>query len=262
MVALATQGQVEPDVVGVGTRAQTAIDDVIQNHFRTHPFSTGVNRENAPKVMAEYAAMSEAFPHLQAGAQRPLIVDAIRRRRPVAEDRAVTAAVGTFLASDEFGVKYVLARYGNEGLPKILDTGEHFHSSLLQEDTVRLFGKPVPPAYTDTTGMYLLRLLDDLSDLDPVRRCAAMVAFERHAGHMIESLWESLARLFPVSKDELVYFKVHVGGDDPAEPYHVAMTGRMIERLIPAARFDEFVSAFEIAYDLNYSWCRNICTAR
>jgi hypothetical protein len=109
------------------------------------------------------------------------------------------------------------------------------------------------------TAKYLVRLLDDLADLDPVKRCAAMVAFERHAGTMIEALWESLAKLFPVSKDALVYFKVHVGGDDPAEPYHVAMTARMIERLVPAQRAEEFVQAFRDAYDLNYSWCRAIC---
>lgn len=236
--------------------------NVIESEYSPHPFRDRVTPENCRAVLAQYAAMSEAFPYLQAGSQRRLIEDVISRRAQCPVDHQITSVVANFLTADETGVNFVLSAHGITALSRILDTGEYFHASLLKRDLVRLFGEPVLPDYSDATCTYLLALLEDLSHLDPVHRVAAMVAFESHAGRMIESLWNRLEEIFPIPKEELIYFRVHVGGDDPAEPYHVEMTSRMITRLVPADRADAFVVAFRNAYDLNNSWCRGICEIR
>ncbi len=49
-----------------------------------------------------------------------------------------------------------------------------------------------------------------------------------------------------------------MGGDDPAEPYHVQMTSRMIAKVVSEAQIADFLKAFEAAYALNYSWCQKI----
>jgi hypothetical protein len=262
MNTIDTRPPMSKHILGAVARLATitkVVQDLIDEEFTPHPFQDGVNRKNVRVLMANYLAMSQAFPYLQAGAQRTWILDALHKNEGVGEDREITAAVANFLTADETGVKYVLDKHGVEGLPKMLDTDQFFHSNLLKKDLLALFGEAVQPDFSGVTAKYLIRLLADLENLDPVKRCAAMVAFERHAGTMIENLWESLSKLFPVSKDTLAYFRVHVGGDDPAEPYHVAMTARMIERLVPADRAEEFVQVFRDAYRLNFSWCQAIC---
>ena len=217
---------------------------LIDDHFSPHPFRHGVTRDNVRPLMASYLAMSQAFPYLQAGAQRAWILDTIQKNEDIGPEKEVTAVVANFLTADETGVTHVLGELGVEGLPTMLQTDEFFHSNLLKKDILRLFGEAISPDFGGATAEYLIRLLGSLEDLDPTRRCAAMVAFERHAGIMIENLWESLSKLFPVSKDTLAYFWVHVGGDDPAEPYHVAMTASMIELLVPPDRTDDFLLRF------------------
>lgn len=59
-------------------------------------------------------------------------------------------------------------------------------------------------------------------------------------------------------KDNLIYFKVHVGGLDPAEPYHIEMTERMVSEIVDDAKIEEFVKEFIDAYALNYNWCEAI----
>ena len=85
-----------------------------------------------------------------------------------------------------------------------------------------------------------------------------MVAFENHAGIMIDSFWHSLSNLYNINKDSLIYFKVHVGGSDPAEPYHIEMTERMVSKIVQDKKRNEFINEFINAYALNYNWCDSI----
>ncbi|MEH1883018.1 hypothetical protein, partial [Nostoc sp.] len=68
----------------------------------------------------------------------------------------------------------------------------------------------------------------------------------------------SISAIFPLQKDSLFYFRTHVGGTDPAEPYHIQMTSRMIEKIVSENQIGDFLKAFENAYALNYFWCRDI----
>ena len=86
-----------------------------------------------------------------------------------------------------------------------------------------------------------------------------MVAFEKHANQMINSLWNSLASIHGLEKNSLQYFETHVGGDDPAEAYHVRMTQRLVTSVVPKEEQDRFFSHFLDCYDLNYKWCAAIC---
>ncbi len=85
-----------------------------------------------------------------------------------------------------------------------------------------------------------------------------MVAFENHADIMIDSFWYSLSSLYNMNKDSLIYFKVHVGGSDPAEPYHIEMTERMVSEIVQDEKRNEFIDEFVNAYALNYNWCESI----
>ena len=238
--------------------APTELERIVAIRFGEHPFRHGVDHRNAQILLRHYLAMSQAFPYLQSGSQGPLILDLIKQNRGVTPDIELTTVVGNFLAADETGVNYVLKRYGIEGLPKILDTDEYFHSNLLRADLRIVFGAELAPCFDEPTATYLRRLYEDLADRDPVRRCAAMVAFEAHAEAMIEALWDGLAELYGLDKDRLDYFRVHVGGDDPAEAYHVATTAAMIRRIVPDHRSQEFLDAFEQCYSLNFDWCRDL----
>jgi len=112
--------------------------------------------------------------------------------------------------------------------------------------------------YARETKEYLKRLEYGLSTFDPVTRVANMVAFEKHAGIMIDSLWNSITSLFSTNKESLSYFYTHVGGDDPAEAYHIQMTKRMIQNTISENDAQRFVDYFSDAYALNYNWCESI----
>jgi hypothetical protein len=83
-----------------------------------------------------------------------------------------------------------------------------------------------------------------------------MVAFELHASALIESLWSTVARTTGLPRDELAYFKLHMGGDDPAEKYHVELTQELIARIVPPGDRERFLTEFRNAYRLNFDWCR------
>ncbi len=224
--------------------------------FPVHPFAQGLTRLNARTVMENYLAMSQAFPFLQAGAQRELIFDCILSNRDVSNDMEQTCVVGSFLCWDETGGTYVLEGQGKSGLANILHTDRYFHANLLKSDLQVMFGEPVKPEYGAATRDYLFALYRALSSLDPVARCAAMVAFELHAERMISSLWGSISRLFAVERSALTYFQVHVGGDDPAEAYHVALTEALVENNVPAARTADFLNAAQTNYRQHIEWCQ------
>jgi hypothetical protein len=236
-------------------KIEPKLASVVADGHPIHPFRKGVTSHNARHVLAHYLAMSVAFPYLQAGAQQRLIQACIDENRDVRPEEELTTVVGNFLTADETGVNYVLGRHGISGLPQLLDTDSYFHSNLLRADLRAIFGQDVAPQFDGATAQYLRRLSDDLADPDDVKRCAAMVAFEAHAERMIEALWERLVELFPLDKDQLVYFRIHVGCDDPAEVHHVAMTSRMIEQVVPEEEEAAFLQAFERAYSRNIDWC-------
>ena len=234
------------------------IDDVITKDFCPHPLSYGVTHENVVLVLSQYLAMSQAFPYLQAGAQRLHILDAMERNQDIDIKFEYTAVVGNFLCWDETGGHAIVRHYGNRGLAKILDTRQNFHSNILKDDVKRMVGVELKPMYSVKTASYLKTLLNGLESLNHIRRCAFMVAFENHAGIMIDSLWSSLVKLYKIDKDCLLYFKTHVGGEDPAEPYHIEMTERMVSEIVPDEKCKEFVDEFVNAYSLNYDWCNHI----
>lgn len=237
---------------------QKEISEILDQEFKSHPFSTGVSPANAESVMSNYLAMSQAFPYLQSGSQKEQIFHCINTNSDVEKYMEVTTVVGNFLAWDETGGHHVLQKLGIAGLTKILQTEENFHSNLLKSDLRNIFCKDIRPNYTKTTQDYLHQLYNGLSSLDPVVRCANMVAFESHAGQMITALWKSLTDFTIVEKDLLSYFKTHVGGDDPAESYHVKMTSKMIDEIVSNSNVPKFLQAFKTAYSLSYSWCENV----
>lgn len=119
------------------------------------------------------------------------------------------------------------------GVSDILNTDVNFHANILKRDLHTIFGHSVIPKYGENTRLYLENLLENLSSPDAVERCATMVSFELHANQMIVSLWRTLTNTFPgFSKNDLRYFYMHVGGDDPAEKYHVEMTEKMISIIV------------------------------
>lgn len=235
-----------------------ALEWIVAAIAPVHPFSTGLSCANYEPVMRNYFAMSQAFPLIQASACSELLMDTLRTGADIPIEFEITTVVGAFLTWDETGGAYVLQQGGKENLPKILNTGRQFHSNLLRADLEKIGGINVSPDYSPTTVRYLQELSKDLSSLDHVRRCAAMVAFELHAESMISALWDSISALTPVPKDDLIYFKVHVGGDDPAEKYHKQMTHQMIEKLVPDARLKDFLDYFAQAYKLHTNWCESI----
>ena len=198
--------------------------------------------------------MSIAFPYIQAAAAYATVRRALDDGERIPEHLAATTPVAAFLVSDELGIHHKVKEHGNEALPTILDARD-FHSSMLLRDFELMFGQQVDPQPDAATTAYLSALLDGLSSVDPVRRCAYMVAFEVHANRMITSLWNSIDDAFDVEKDGLDYFRIHVGGDDPAEAYHVEMTSRMVDACVRPIDIARFYRHFDEAYLANIGWC-------
>ncbi|MBL4781567.1 MAG: hypothetical protein JKX92_04940 [Porticoccaceae bacterium] len=234
-----------------------SIDKVIEDDFSRHPFSHGVTKSNYKDVIGNYLTMSLAFPYLQAGAQLRLVMHYIDNDLDITHGVEVTAAVGAFLTWDELGGHAIVRKEGNAGLPKILD-GDQFHANMLRKDIETILGDPLSPNFSKTTKDYLKEISYGLSNVDPVTRVAHMVAFENHAGIMIDALWQSTSKLYDIDKNKLIYFKTHVGGADPAEEYHMQMTKKMIEEVIKEEDIGRFIDFFKKAYSVNYNWCESI----
>jgi hypothetical protein len=222
-----------------------------------HPFATNVNNDNIETVLSHYLGMSVAFPYLQAGAIGRVFERVLRSNEDVDVAIEATSAVASFLVWDEFGGHAKILADGVRALPSILET-RSFHANLLRGDIRHLFGKELKPSFAEPTGTYLQALYDGLASDDVLDRAAHMVAFERHAGIMIDALWSSLGHAKSVPPESLSYFYTHVGGDDPAEAYHIEMTGKMLSKVVCAAEWAGFLRSFELAYKLNFEWCRDI----
>lgn len=234
------------------------LGDMVKENFPVHPFADDINPGDFERMMRNYLAMSQAFPYLQAGAQKRLLFHYMESGLDVPRDVEISSVVGAFLVWDETGGWGATREQGVEGLLSILSTQERFHSNLLKHDLRRIFGKDIKPEYSEETRDYLKELHDGLASVDPVTRCAFMVSFEAHAERMIEGLWGYIARKTGVDKDELRYFSTHVGGDDPAEAYHVSMTTDMIANLVPLDDEERFVREFINAYAVHSGWCEQI----
>lgn len=239
-------------------RIHANMHDVVTKWGEPHPLSHGVTPENLESLLRNYFAMSQAFPLIQAGACKDLIFQSMAEGSDIGPEIEMTTVVGAFLTWDETGGYYLSLGRGRDSLPEILETDKYFHSNLLRADLKRIGNIDPRPSYSVATIDYLKQLSADLSSADHVHRCAAMVAFEMHAESMISALWGSLSEIVNIPKDELVYFKVHVGGDDPAEEYHKQMTQKMIACLVPTDREQDYCRSFENCYKLHTDWCQAI----
>ena len=234
-----------------------SLDEMVEVKFKDHPFSHGISKDNYETVIGNFLSASLAAPYLFGGAQLRLFFHYMENDLDIPHGVQVTTAVGAFMTWDELGGNDLVRKQGNEGLPKILDAHE-FHSSILREDMRNLLGKEISPIFSETTKRYLKDLSYGLSNVDPVTRISHMVAFEKHGEPMLNALWSCSANLFNIEKDRLPYFKMHVGGEDPAEKYHVALTQRMISEVIKPGDLGRFIDEFEKAYAANFQWCEDI----
>ena len=236
---------------------QGSLSKLVADGFPHHPFhSLRLNKYQLEDIMSEYLAMSSSFPYLQAGSCSKQIIDSITGDRPIRPEVELTSVVGAFLVWDEFGGWLKTVKAGAKGLPGILDTSA-FHANVLKSDLSSIFGKEIMPRFGLSTKKYLLDLYRGLSDTDDLRRCAMMTSFEFHAERMIKELWSSLKDSTGCGDEELRYFVGHVGGDDPAEAYHVQMTEKMMATLV-GSNVRGFKRAFLECYGLHFNWCHSI----
>lgn len=246
----------------MGTKNKLSIDELeqfAQSLVSTHPFED-LTKETILSAAGSYQSMSELFPYIQGSAAYLGVKQSLETGNAISEDWAVTSPIATFLTWDEFGGHFKLSRHGIKALPTILDKNG-FHSELLRKDWKKITGEYTSGRPNDETREYLIKLMHGLSDLDPIQRAAMMVSFELHANRMITALWESIVAAFKLEdKDELIYFYAHVGGDDPAEAYHVQMTAQMLKLLVPINELDRFYNLFEEAYMLHVNWCSSVST--
>lgn len=236
------------------------LDDVIAGRFPRHPFETGITPANFEIAINQFVAMSVAFPYVQAGAVYENYRHCIDAVGMPDLNAAITAAIGTFLAWDEFGGHHLVLRHGARGLLKLLEVDRSFHSELLLRDIKALAGaKPAAAKPAPVTRAYLERLHDGLSCSTGNRNVAYMVGFERHAMAMITALWNGLKTLFGVDDiNGYAYFRAHIGTDTPGEAVHVEMTESMIARLVGKDEAADFLEFCVEAYDLNFQWCQDV----
>lgn len=222
-----------------------------------HPFYSISKEADYREILANFLAMSQAFPYLQSGSHTDLAWSYIKANQDIPREVELTSVVGTFLCWDEMGAFYKTLSNGINALPQILNTS-HFHSNMLKKDCKRLLNEDLEPHFSAETRTYLLALYEGLSSADHVKRVAHMVAFETHAGIMILALWDALAKHFNYPKEKLTYFNLHVGEYDPKEIYHVEMTNRLIEEVVSAENRPAFDEEYKKALMLNVNWCQDV----
>lgn len=234
----------------------------IGERFPTHPFRNRVNKDNFETVIADYLAMSIAFPFIQAGAIHETYKAALRAGGDADKNAEITGAIGAYLVWDEVGGHKLTLERGNVGLLQLPATRRNFHAHWLRKDIRTILGRDVPPHRSAATVRYLDALLGGLSDAQRNRNVACMIGFECHAEAMINALWDAACAAFDLPPDErLVYFWGHVGGEAPAEAVHVEMTRMMVAELVPPERGEEFIELCLEAYALNFRWCEAIAAS-
>src|SRR5262245_54808761 len=88
---------------------------------RVHPFEA-LSLEQIANAAPDYSAMSTMFPYLQSAATARPVQLALETRTSLPPDVAFTAAVGSFLVSDELGINDKVLANGKAALPSILET--------------------------------------------------------------------------------------------------------------------------------------------
>lgn len=232
-------------------------ETILHTEFPSHPFSSIPNQSDYRTLLSNYLAMSQAFPYLQAGSQGDIFFRFMENNQDIPEQVELTTIVGNFLSWDETGGLNLTLASGLKALPRLLET-KRFHANMLKQDCITLLGSPVAPDYSSVTRSYLRSLYNGLASECPITRVAMMVSFEAHAHNMIDALWDSLADRFSVPKNKLSYFAVHVGGEDPAEPYHVEMTQLLIEKMVPEHEESTFREKLIDSYRLHAQWCTDV----
>lgn len=233
------------------------LESIVREEFGTHPYSEIRSSEQLGAVFPDFIGLSHGFRYIIAGAQKQAIVDAMNANGGVPEHIELMNAVANMLTWDETGGMDLLASKGKSALPEILDV-KRMHSSLLREDAQKILGYPVSPQYAHITRELLRSLYHGFAASDPIVRCAYMVAFEFHAGVIIDALWQAVSSVSELSCEELAYFKLHVGGDDPSEKYHIEMTQRLIAIVVPKNEQDRFVVEFTKAYGVQHTWAEQL----
>ena len=251
--------------IGSGQASAAIIEELnrqIGERFPDHPFRNGVNKDNFETVIAEYLAMSIAFPFIQAGAIHETYKAALCAGGDTDKNAEITGAIGAYLVWDEVGGHKLTLERGNDGLLQLPATRRNYHAHWLRRDIRTLLGRDVPPHRSAATTRYLDELLGGLSDARRNRNVAYMIGFECHAQKMISALWDAVCSSFSLPHDErLIYFWGHVGGDEPAEDVHVEMTRMMVAELVPPDRREAFIELCLKGYALNFHWCEAITTS-
>lgn len=237
----------------------TELESLIGERFPLHPFEVGITKENFEQVMAEYLAMSIAFPYIQAGSAHENYRKAIQISGDTNHNLEITAAIGTLLVSDEFGADELIRQSNKEQIPLASHVEQCIHSNLLRHDIATILGKPLKPRWSSATRSYLDQLFFAFSDQTKNRNVAYMITFEMHAYKMILAIWSAINRCFGMHKySELQYFSRHIGGDSPAEALHIEMTLKMIDALISDEDREGFILTCTEGFTTNIRWCESI----
>jgi hypothetical protein len=245
--------QLQSSLAAVPTYSE--LEAFVSDEFVIHPFSTALDLRRLEQLLPDYFGMSQGFRYVMASAQKDVFFEAMGENRGVSDKIEMMNAVANYLMWDETGGVELNLSEDKHRLPEILEL-KQLHSERLRADAEKLLGHTISPRFSPATRHYLTALYRGMASTDVVVRCAHMVAFELHAGAMINALWGAVARASTVPRDELLYFASHVGGDDPAEVYHVQMTQLLIERVVPHSQRELFHSSFRTAYALHVDWCR------
>lgn len=239
-----------------------AIQELLEREYlkvnTPHPFSEGILLSNIESILGEYYFMSQYFPFIQSCAHTSIVKSCLVNRVPIPKNIEKTSVVGAFLSWDELGGHHKISKYGISALPSILDSNG-FHSNILKKDITEKLNLSLPDRFSEETGEYLERLLERLGSNCIHERIANMVAFEINASYMITALYDSLKSLFKKEAQLLTYFEIHVGGDDPAEPYHMDMTSRLVDdSLNDLHSLNDFLDKFNSACLFHSKWMRSI----
>ena len=181
--------------IGSGQASAAIIEELsrrIGERFPDHPFRNAVNKDNFETVIAEYLAMSIAFPFIQAGAIHETYKAALRAGGDTDKNAEITGAIGAYLVWDEVGGHKLTLERGNEGLLQLPASRRNYHAHWLRRDIRTILGKDVPPHRSAATTRYLDELLGGLSDARRNRNVAYMIGFECHAHAMISALWDTV----------------------------------------------------------------------
>lgn len=240
-------------LIGVGIHAE--LESLVSNEFDGHPFADSLDLARLEDILPDYFGMSQGFRYVIAAAQKDVLFEAMSENKGLSREVELMNAVANFLMWDETGGIALNLSESKQRLPDILDLSR-LHSELLRTDAEQILGHTIVPQFSPVTRRYLTELYRGLGSTDVVVRCAHMVAFELHAGAMIDALWGSIAAVSALPREQLQYFALHVGGDDPAEVYHVEVTQRLIEHVVPPSQRERFRASFLSAYALHIDWCR------